>query len=224
MNNDSDKVRLFVMDNTLTFIPQVFENRSFKNAEFKSFDHMKNMIEAIRHLSTENTGIEVYVLSSCSDAKSMHEKNRWYDKYLPSICETHRIFLNHAGYDRGVPGGVGINDFLLDCCTENLDRWKYAGGQGIKLKNELNENDYWKGLEIFTDRKTSVFKYELISKISSAVIDTQFIGFLNEVDSALSRIGGIAVRKYTAKTKGEGSGEKCPKKIIEIDLTDGRER
>ena len=24
MNNDSDKVRLFVMDNTLTFIPQVF--------------------------------------------------------------------------------------------------------------------------------------------------------------------------------------------------------
>ena len=93
-----------------------------------------------------------------------------------------------------------------------------------KLKNELNENDYWKGLEILTDRKTSVFKYELISKISSAVIDTQFIGFLNEVDSALSRIGGIAVRKYTAKTKGEGSGEKCPKKIIEIDLTDGRER
>lgn len=226
MNNDTDKVRLFVMDNALTkFIPQMSINQSFKNVDFKSFEPMENTVEAVRYLSTENTGIEVYVLLSSFDKKSRDENNEWFDKHFPSLDKLERIFLEYGRYNEAVPGGIGIADFLLDYHTENLDKWKKAGGQGIRLTNDFNCNHPWLGMEIAFDREETVFKYELVSKISSAVIDIQFQKLMHDVDNAISRIGGIATRRNWAVTKAGRNGEKCVmKEKVRKNLIDGKER
>ena len=81
---------------------------------------MKNMIEAIRHLSTENTGIEVYVLSSCSDAKSMHEKTG-------GTINIFHQYVRHIGYfsimQDMIEGYQAVLELMIFCLTAAQKIW-----------------------------------------------------------------------------------------------------
>lgn len=229
MEDKSSRIRLFVdMDGTLAkFIPQDTLEPLFEKGYFESLEPMPNVVDTVNFLNTRDAGIDVYILSACLDSGfAEKEKNEWLDKYMPSIKSDQRIFTEY-GTDKStaVPGGVGTMDFLLDDYSNNLKDWVLMGGQGIKALNGINgRNGTWDGPKIDCGKNSLALRYELVSKINSAVIDLHNKELEKNIDKNISKINaiGIAGRKERAVKRSE---ELCQvKKDRTVNLMNGKER
>lgn len=162
------KLRLFIdMDGTLarfhdetTYLERMFEKGFFEN--LKPFE---NMVAAVNQMIERNIA-EVYILSSIINSPWCEtEKNKWLDKYLPSIDKVHRIFAIGAICRKTlyVPNALVYHDeetgktrcdiskynILIDDYNKNLSEWQAAGGTAIKAKNNINHKglvgELWQG-------------------------------------------------------------------------------
>lgn len=143
-------MRYFVdMDGTLAVYPDKEEAWWEVPGIFKYLTPQDKVIKAVKRL-IEN-GQEVYILSAynANFPNTKAEKDHWLDKYLPEIDEVHRIYtvVGQKKTDY-VPGGVKIDDVLLDDYNKNLEAWAAVGGTGIKLLNGLNNRNTWDGVSV----------------------------------------------------------------------------
>lgn len=115
---------------------------------FRTLKPYQNIVDTITNLKDI---YDIYVISCVIQKEDtpnpLIEKNEWLNEYLPWIDENHRIFVpdgeNKTNY---IPNGVQISDFLIDDYTKNLTDFRTAGGQGVKLLNDVNGGyGSWKG-------------------------------------------------------------------------------
>ena len=138
----NERQRLFVdMDGTLAVFTPVKElEQLYEEGYFWNQAPHVNVVKGVQEILVGHPEIEVFILSAyLTDSPSaLQEKNRWLNRYLPQIDQTHRIFLP-CGADKTkvVPGGIRENDFLLDDYTKNLNDWE-PPARGIKLLNGIN--------------------------------------------------------------------------------------
>jgi 5'(3')-deoxyribonucleotidase len=129
------------MDGTIAVFKPVDRIETlYERGYFANLEPIKNVLQAIKLLISEHPEIEVCILSAyLADSKyAFSEKNEWLDKYLPEIEDGNRFF-SPCGFDKKdfIPGGIRINDVLLDDYTKNLESWQ-PPGRGIKLLNGIN--------------------------------------------------------------------------------------
>lgn len=148
--------RLFVdMDGTLArfhdeaqYLERMFEKDFFRN--LKPFEEI---VEAIKTFKDNNPDVEVFILSAAVSGEPPYcrsEKHAWLDEHLPCIDRDHRIFTR-VGEPKSkyIPGGISLNDFLLDDYNVGLEQWVADGGRAIKAKNNINHKGLngalWRG-------------------------------------------------------------------------------
>ncbi len=148
--------RLFVdMDGTLArfhdeaqYLERMFEKDFFRN--LKPFEEI---VEGIKTFKDNNPDVEVFILSAAVSGEPPYcrsEKHAWLDEHLPCIDRDHRIFTR-VGEPKSkyIPGGISLNDFLLDDYNVGLEQWVADGGRAIKAKNNINHKglngELWRG-------------------------------------------------------------------------------
>lgn len=169
-NSLKDKPRLFIdMDGTiaewrnikieidseekLLNISEELDKVLYLERYFRTLKPYENVLEGLK-IFQQNYSAEIYILSCVKKDKGnstpLKDKNEWIEEYFPEINEEHRIFVpdgeNKVKY---IPNGIKDNDYLLDDYSKNLHDWEKAGGTGIKLLNNVNENKgTWNGNKI----------------------------------------------------------------------------
>ena len=109
----------------------------FKNLEPLPFLDEINKLAA---LCPEN----IFIISACVETVyCVPEKISWLKKYLPNASKENVIFTR-LGEDKAriarekLNHGLTKYDLLIDDYSENLKKWKAAGGTAIKFKNSFN--------------------------------------------------------------------------------------
>ena len=193
--------RLFVdMDGVLTEFRKVSDmSILYQEKYFENLLPHKNLLEAVRNIALKKE-MEVFILTSYlqDGIYAKNEKNTWLDKNIPEIDAEHRIFVpngeNKADY---VPNKISSDDFIIDDFTENLNKWKSAGGKGIKIINEINNTKRtWKGNKIRFDKSTSILE----TNISEIILEDAV--FLDE-NPVLRPIVTILENEVEYVDKGE---------------------
>jgi|GEM_PF-263053 len=160
------KKRLFVdMDGVLTEFKRISDmSVLYTQKYFENLLPHENLLGAVRNIVLKKE-IDVFILSSylSDSAYAKNEKNTWLDKNIPEIDAEHRIFVpngeNKANY---VPNKISSDDFLIDDFTENLNKWKSAGGRCVKIINEINNTKRtWRGNKIRFDKSASILETNL---------------------------------------------------------------
>ena len=137
---------------------------------FRTLKPYQNIVDTITNLKNI---FDIYVISCVIQKEDtpnpLMEKNEWLNEYLPWIDENHRIFVpdgeNKTNY---IPNGVQISDFLIDDYTKNLIDFRTAGGQGVKLLNDVNGGyGSWEGHCISKDYTTDEITRTLIRIIKN---------------------------------------------------------
>lgn len=142
ISNLNPKTRLFVdMDGTLT---RLYDEKNYLD-RFNDKGFYLNIkpyfaaVEGINKLILEHPEIEVYILSATNGKYCEFEKNRWLNKYLPSIKIENRIFMPHTENKiEYIPNGITPYDFILDDYNLILERVENECGVGIKAINNIN--------------------------------------------------------------------------------------
>lgn len=168
------EARLLIdMDGTLAKFKTVNTMESlYEEGYFLDLEPMQNVIDAVKLIIQQQPELPVYIISSVlSDSKyAMMEKNKWLDKYLPEISIENRFFPpcgeNKLEY---APGGIRINDYLLDDYTQNLNQWE-PPAKGIKLLNGINHtNESWQGNMLRYDKEPEELARNIIDIMSKKV-------------------------------------------------------
>lgn len=144
----------FDMDGTMAVWNNVSNEELYKENYFLNLDTNDYMIALVNQLIRE--GKEVY---SCShfltDSQyALEEKNKWLDKYIPSLDKDHRVFIPYGQSKAEYFNKHGLipiitTDFLIDDYTPNLLQWEELGGTGIKFLNGINHtHGTWQGIKI----------------------------------------------------------------------------
>ena len=111
-----------------------------KSGYFYGLSPRKDMVDAINYL-IESKETDVYVLSAVLpqiENQAKAEKNAWLNEHLPAIDREHRIFTL-CGMDKvAAIKDFSGNDVLFDDYSANLQKWYEAGGQAVKIINEVN--------------------------------------------------------------------------------------
>ena len=148
--------RLFVdMDGTLArFHDEVqYLERMFEKDFFRNLKPFEEIVEGIKTFKDNNPDVEVFILSAAVSGEPPYcraEKHAWLDEHLPCIDRDHRIFTR-VGEPKSkyIPGGISLNDFLLDDYNVGLEQWVADGGRAIKAKNNINHKglngELWRG-------------------------------------------------------------------------------
>ena len=151
----------FDMDGTLArFHDEVhYLERMFEPRFFTDLAPFENAVAGIRQYMTDHPNAEVYILSATVDGEPPYcrtEKNEWLDKHLPEIDVAHHIFTP-VGADKSVyiPGGIRVEDTLIDDYNKNLEEWRTAGGHAVKFVNNINDRalvgERWQGDRMYYD-------------------------------------------------------------------------
>lgn len=116
---------------------------------FRNLKPYRRVVNALKDFKEKHPEVQMFILSACVTDVSAVEKDEWLDEYFP-IDPKNRIFIK-VGERKSdfAPGGIGADDYLIDDYTKMLTEWEAAGGNGIKIRNELNcANGTWKGNKI----------------------------------------------------------------------------
>lgn len=166
----------FDMDGTMAVWNNVSNEELYKENYFLNLEPNFNMVELVNQMLRE--GKEVY---SCShfltDSQyALEEKNKWLDKYVPSLDKEHRVFIPYgqskAEYfnEHGLTPII-LTDFLIDDYTPNLLQWEEMGGTGIKFLNGINHtHGTWKGIKI---NDLHHIYNQMYSNIKSKMMETE---------------------------------------------------
>ena len=181
LEDAGDKPRLFIdFDGTIAkwqniesyeeLLQEGFIENSLLHENF--IDNVKSVIASGEY--------EVFVLSLViyDSPYPLLEKNSVIDRVLPEIDLKHRIFPPFAADTVKadyIPGGIRRTDILIDDYTKNLAEWRDAGGQGLKILTDANNNKgTWldSGENAFReDCSLGEFKAALDSSLSLAQVD-----------------------------------------------------
>lgn len=119
-------------------------------ASLKPFKH----IEFVNDL-TNNTNVELFVISATPNEQADIDKMTWINKYLPNIKKSNicfcRLGTNKAQeIKRQLNIDIDKTCLLLDDYSNNLFEWTKANGIGIKRLTSLanNSSKKWKGFAI----------------------------------------------------------------------------
>ena len=119
-------------------------------ASLKPFKH----IEFVNDL-TNNTNVELFVISATPNEQADIDKMAWINTYLPNIKKSNVCFCR-IGENKAIKIKEQLNIdidkscLLLDDYTNNLVEWTKANGIGIKRLTSLanNSSKKWKGFAI----------------------------------------------------------------------------
>lgn len=139
------KKRLFIdMNGTLCrFHDEVkYLERMWEKGFFENLKPFQEMVNGIKMYMKKNPNTEVYILSAAIEGEPPYcraEKCAWLDKHLPQIDSEHRI-LTKVGKSKAdyIPGGITMNDILIDDYNVGLEQWQQDGGRAIKCVNNIN--------------------------------------------------------------------------------------
>ncbi|MEE0930531.1 MAG: hypothetical protein UIM53_05980 [Acutalibacteraceae bacterium] len=116
---------------------------------FRVLKPQEQVLQAVRDLIHNQE--EVYILTAYhrETPQVKDDKIFWLRKHLPEVSLDHQIYT-FCGEDKTlyISEGVKPTDILLDDFNKNLEKWREAGGIGIKLLNGLNSKHSWGGLSI----------------------------------------------------------------------------
>lgn len=153
------KKRLFVdMDGTLAeWRSKAGPEELYEKWYFESLRPYSTILGAVKgiwfatYFGLIGAELELFILSAYlpDSPWAKAEKKRWLRKYLcwttefgkqcPMFDASHTLLVpcgsRKVDY---VPGGVSIDDYLLDDYTLNLREWEQAGGTPIKVFNGCN--------------------------------------------------------------------------------------
>ena len=161
------KQRLFVdMDGVLAgFKKTASQNNLYEKNYFRNLPPQENVVEAIRQIILQDSNnIDVYILTSVlqNHLYAIAEKRAWLSEFLPEVELDRMICVPHSEIKTGyVPGGVRLDDVLLDDYTVNLLAWEKFG-TGIKLLNDINHtNGTWQGEFVHRQSHPMMIKTEI---------------------------------------------------------------
>lgn len=142
------------MDGTLAEWKNIKSNSElYQKGYYETLKPNKYLLEETKKLIEE--GKDIYILSSflIDSDYALDEKNKWLDKYLPTLSVDKRIFVPYGDIKyKYIPNKITNNDYLIDDHTKNLLDWKTAGGTGIKFLNGINHiKGIWQGLLLKED-------------------------------------------------------------------------
>lgn len=137
--------RFFIdMDGTLCrFHDEVkYLERMWEKGFFENLKPFQEMVDGIKLYIAKHPNTEVYILSAAIEGEPPYcraEKCAWLDKHLPEIDSQHRI-LTKVGKPKAdyIPGGITMNDILIDDYNVGLEQWQQDGGRAIKCVNNIN--------------------------------------------------------------------------------------
>lgn len=108
----------------------------------------ENVVSAVKLLaSIDRDRVHIVSAYDVANESVLDQKNAWLDYYLPEICHGQRLFTQ-IGQPKNlaVKGGVR-QSLLIDDYNKNLREWRDAGGEAVKLVNDVNHTGEgrWRG-------------------------------------------------------------------------------
>lgn len=164
------------MDGTIAQWQEVpYFERLLEEGYYRNLPPMEEVLNGIKGLIAD--GVECYTLSAYlpNSEFAKNEKDLWLNEHLPEIDSSHRIWVPYGDVKSTCVGRpLTSNDYLLDDYTKNLNEWRVAGGNGIKLMNGINDHNhswgfdrvYYDNIELGTQIK-EIMNYECEQDITS---------------------------------------------------------
>lgn len=110
-----------------------------KPGYFNNLRVHEKVVEGIAMFKERNPNIEIYIATHVLNYPHIiKDKEEAFQKNIPFIQSNHILYIPYGTSKADYIGHIDKNYYLLDDYPKNLKSWNRAGGQTIKLVNDIN--------------------------------------------------------------------------------------